>query len=168
MAAQIPLKANYTGAAVVALAEFSSADYVPITQGGTGAITAAAARTALGAAGLTSNTFTAAQIGTPTALAVSANAVAVDLSLANNFTLTLQVTTGQTLSNPTNAVAGQSGHIFITQSATPSTLGYGSNWKPFDGTTPAVSTTASAKNVLSYTVQDATTVWYSLAKAGVA
>lgn len=115
----------------------------------------------------TVNTWTKAQIGSPVALSVSANAVAVDLSLGNNFSLTLQATTGQTLSNPTNAVAGQAGAITITQNGTPSTLAYGSNWKPIDGTTPSVSTTASAVNVINYYVSSSTVIWYALNKGGV-
>ena len=116
----------------------------------------------------TVNSWTKAQIGTPVALSVSANAVAVDLSLGNNYSLTLQATTGQTLSNPTNIVVGQSGNIVITQNATPSTLAYGSYWKSVDGTTPAVSTTASATNVISYYVATSTQIWFALNKNGVA
>jgi len=116
----------------------------------------------------TVNTWTKAQIGSPVALSVSSNAVAVDLSLGNNFTLSLQATTGQTLSNPTNVTAGQSGNIVITQNATPSTLAYGSYWKSVDGTTPAVSTTANAVNVLSYYVVSSTYVMFQLNKNGVA
>ena len=115
----------------------------------------------------TVNSWTKAQIGAVSALSVSANAVAVDLSNANNFSLTLQATTGQTLSNPTNAVAGQSGYIFLTQNATPSTLAYGSNWIPFDGNTPNVSTTASAINTITYVVFNSTNIFYSLSKHGV-
>lgn len=114
------------------------------------------------------NSYTKTQVAPPVALSVVANAVAVDLSLGNNFSLTLQATTAQTLSNPTNAVAGTSGQIGITQNATPSTMAFASNWKPFDGTTPPVSTTANAKNLLSYYVVDATTIFYSLAKNGIA
>ena len=116
----------------------------------------------------TVNSWTKAQIGTPVALSVSANAVAVDLSLGNNFTLSLQATTGQTLSNPTNVTAGQSGNIVITQNATPSTLAYGSYWKSVDGTTPAVSTTANATNVISYYVVNSTYILFALNKNGVA
>jgi hypothetical protein len=113
--------------------------------------------------------FSKAQIGTPVALSVSANAVAVDLSLGNNFTLTLQATTAQTLSNPTNVVAGQKGAIYITQNATPSTLAFASNWiQATTGTAPAVSTTASARNILTYDVFDSTHIYYTLATAGVA
>jgi len=112
--------------------------------------------------------FTKAQIGTPVALTVSANAVAVDLSLGNNFTLTLQATTAQTLSNPTNVVAGQKGAIYITQNATPSTLAFASNWiEATTGTTPSVSTTAGARNILTYDVFDSTHIYYTLMTAGV-
>lgn len=117
----------------------------------------------------TVNTWTKAQIGSPVALSVSANAVAVDLSLGNNFTLTLQATTGQTLSNPTNIVAGQSGNIVITQNATPSTLAYGSYWKSVDGVVaPAVTTTANAVNVISYYAVSSTYIMFALNKNGVA
>lgn len=114
----------------------------------------------------TVNSWTKAQIGTPVALSISANAVAVDLSLGNNFTLTLQATTSQALSNPTNAVAGQSGNITITQNATSSPLTYGTNWKPVDGNAASVSTTASAVNVWSYYVVDSTHIWFQLNKNG--
>jgi hypothetical protein len=113
--------------------------------------------------------YSKAQRGTPVALSVSANAVAVDLSLGNNFTLTLQATTAQTLSNPTNVVAGQKGAIYITQNATPSTLAFASNWiQATTGTAPAVSTTASARNILTYDVFDSTHIYYTLGTAGVA
>lgn len=113
-------------------------------------------------------TFTKAQRGNVISLAIASNLVAVDLSLGNNFSLALQATTGQTLSNPNNAVAGQAGQIALAQNATPSTLAYGSNWIPFDGTTPIVSTTASAQNLLSYYVVDSTHIWFSLNRHGVA
>lgn len=113
--------------------------------------------------------FTKAQIGTPVALSVSSNLIAVDLSLGNNFTLTLQATTAQTLSNPTNVVAGQKGAIYITQNGTPSTLAFASYWiQATTGTAPAVSTTASARNILTYDVFDSTHIYYTLATAGVA
>lgn len=113
--------------------------------------------------------WTKAQYGTPVALSVSANAVAVDLSLGNNFTLTLQATTAQTLSNPSNVVAGQKGAIYITQNATPSTLAFASYWiQATTGTAPAVSTTASARNILTYDVFDSTHIYYTLGTAGVA
>ena len=113
-------------------------------------------------------TFTKAQIGGVVSLSVSGNAIATDLSLSNNFSVSLQATTSQVLSNPTNMVAGQSGQIAILQNATPSALTYGAYWIPFDGTTPSVSTTASAQNLITYYVVDSTHVWYVLNKHGVA
>ena len=136
---------------------------------GTGVPSIAAAGTDYARPDTLSN-WTKAQIGTPVALSVSANAVAVDLSLGNNFTLTLQATTTQTLSNPTNAAAGQSGSIYITQNGTPSLLQYGANWiEASAGTSnPPVSTTAGAQNILSYTVFDSTHIYFTLLKHGVA
>jgi hypothetical protein len=116
----------------------------------------------------TINSWTKAQIGTPVALTVVTNAVAVDLSLANNFSLALQATTSQVLSTPTNAVAGQAGQIAISQNAVPSALTYGANWIPVDGVTPAVSTTPGAQNLLTYYVVDPTHIWFYLNKNGVA
>ena len=87
---------------------------------------------------------------TVTALSVATNAIAIDLSVSNNFSVTLQATTGQTLSAPTNPVAGQSGQINIKQNGTPSTLAYNTFWKFPGGTIPSVSTTASAEDILVY------------------
>lgn len=114
--------------------------------------------------------WTKTQIGVPAVLSVSSNLVAVDLSLGNNFSLQLQNTTGQTLSNPTNAAAGTSGQIAITQSASSaSTLSYGTNWYEVStGTAPSVSTTLGARNLLSYYVFDSTHIYFVLNKAGVA
>lgn len=116
----------------------------------------------------TTQSFTKTQSVTPVALTISANAVAVNLALSNNFTLTLQATTAQAISTPSNAVAGTSGQIAITQNATPSTLTFAAEWISTDGTTQTVSTTANAVNLLSYYVVDSTHVWFTLNKHGVA
>jgi hypothetical protein len=140
-----------------------------ILQGG---VTSAEVLTALGYTPARldlAQVFTKTQSGSPVALTVSANAVAVDLSLGNNFSLSLQATTGQALSNPTNIVAGTSGQIAITQNATPSTLAYDTYWiEASSGSATAVSTTASAQNLLSYYVFDTTHIYYVLNKHGVA
>ncbi len=52
MADKTPLKANFTGTDVTSLGEFAAGDTVPVASGGTGATTAADARTNLGAAAL--------------------------------------------------------------------------------------------------------------------
>lgn len=109
------------------------------------------------------NVWTAAQRGTVTGLTVSANAIAVDLAVSNNFSVTLQNTTTQDLSAPSNPVAGQSGAIAITQAATPSLLTYNAFWD-FNGTAPAVSTVAGSVDVLCYYVVSGTKARCTLVK----
>lgn len=108
-------------------------------------------------------TWTKAQRGAVVALADAAT-VAVDFSLANNFSL--NIVGNRMLGAPTNMVAGQSGCITITQDATGSrTLAYNTAWKFAGGSVPALSTTPNAVDVLTYYVQpNGTTVFSSLAK----
>jgi hypothetical protein len=103
-----------------------------------------------------SQAFTKGQAGTPVAL-TDASSVAVDLSLANNFTLTLAG--NRTLAAPTNVTAGQSGVIVVTQDGTGSrTLAYNSIYKFAGGTAPTLTTTASAVDVLAYYVESSTRI----------
>ena len=100
--------------------------------------------------------FTKAQRGTPVALTDAAT-VAVDLSLGNNFTLTLAG--NRTLGAPTNVTAGQSGVIVVTQDSTGSrTLAYNSVYKFAAGTAPTLTTTASAVDILAYYVESSTRI----------
>ena len=100
--------------------------------------------------------FTKGQAGTPVAL-TDASSVAIDLSLANNFTLTLAG--NRTLGAPTNTTAGQSGVIVVTQDSTGSrTLAYNSIYKFAGGTAPTLTTTASAVDVLAYYVESSTRI----------
>lgn len=99
--------------------------------------------------------FTKAQRGTPVAL--TDGTVAVDLSLGNNFTLTLAE--NSTLSAPTNATAGQSGVIVVTQNATGNfTLGYNTAYKFAGGTVPTVTATANAVSILAYYVESSSRI----------
>lgn len=83
--------------------------------------------------------------------------VAVDMSLSCNFVVTLGG--NRTLGNPTNAVAGQSGSIFVIQDSTGSrTLAYSSNWKFAGGTAPTLSTTANAVDRIDYIVRSSTNI----------
>jgi hypothetical protein len=101
-------------------------------------------------------TLANSSVGTPTALTDAAT-VAVDLSLANHFTLTLGG--NRTLGAPTNATAGQSGVIVITQDATGSrTLAYNSIFKFPGGTAPTLTTAANAVDILVYYVESATRI----------
>ncbi|WP_295169676.1 hypothetical protein [uncultured Brevundimonas sp.] len=92
--------------------------------------------------------------------------IAVDLAAGTNFTVTLAG--NRTLGAPTNAKPGMSGTILIKQDATGSrTLAYNTAWKPF-GSTPALSTAASAVDMLTWIVEDAGKIRFILAKGGAA
>ena len=83
--------------------------------------------------------------------------IAVDMSVGNNFSVTLGG--NRTLGNPTNLTAGQSGVIFITQDGTGSrTLAYSSYWDFPSQTAPTLTTTANAVDVLVYTVRSSTSI----------
>jgi hypothetical protein len=116
----------------------------------------------LGAAALAvTQSFTRAQRGAIVVLADAAT-ITPDFDTGNNFSLT--IAGNRTLANPTNTVAGQSGHIFITQDGTGGrTLAYGSNWK-FVGGAPSLSTASGAIDRLDYTVKSATEIHAALAK----
>lgn len=112
-------------------------------------------------------TYSGAQRGTVNSLTSSSSHISIDMSLGNYFSHALTEST--TLDNPTNAVGGQGGQIVINQHASSAkTLAFGSYWKSLDGSTPTVSTTVSAQNLLSWYAADATHIWYSLNKNGVA
>lgn len=97
--------------------------------------------------------WTKPQRGTPVALTSSGASIAIDLSLANNFTHTTSENT--TLAAPSNPVAGQAGVIVITQGAAAKTLGYNSFWKFPSGTVPTLTASVGAVDVLSYYVESA-------------
>ena len=100
--------------------------------------------------------FTKAQRGTVVALTDQAT-VSMDLSLANNFSLTLAG--NRTLGAPTNVTAGQSGVIVITQDSTGSrTLAFNSVFKFAGGSAPVLTTTASATDLLAYYVESSTRI----------
>ena len=69
-------------------------------------------------------TFTAAQRGSISAVAVAASDTTkqLDFATANNFALTLANTGSCELQNPSNLTAGQCGSIFLNQDATGSRL----------------------------------------------
>lgn len=96
-------------------------------------------------------TYTAGQRGEVTTLTDAAT-IAVDFADSNNFTVTLGG--NQTLGNPTNQVAGQSGSLFVVQDGTGSrTLAYSADWEFAGGTAPTLSTAASAVDRIDYIVR---------------
>jgi len=77
---------------------------------------------------------------------------AVDLSGGLNWTVTT-ATGNSTLGAPTNAKEMQSGCIeFIQDATTPRTMSFASAWKFAGGTVPSLTATASARDLLYYTV----------------
>ncbi len=156
--------AKITGGTITGITDLAVAD------GGTGASTAANARTNLGLVIGTDvqaynannavlnavQSFTVAQRGSITALTDGAT-ITPDFAAANNYSVTLGG--NRTLANPTNITAGQSGVIVITQDGTGSrTLAYGSYFKFAGGTAPTLTTTAAAVDVLAYYVESSTRI----------
>lgn len=156
--------------------KYDSSSTIAVANGGTGATTAAGARSNLGlGTAATGNvgtdvqaydadtaktdvvqSFSVAQRGTITAL-TDGSTITPDFAAANNFSVTLGG--NRTLANPTNLTAGQSGVIVITQDGTGSrTLAYGSYWKFPSGTAPTLTTTAAAVDVLAYYVESSTRI----------
>jgi hypothetical protein len=133
---------------------------LPTSNGGTGAATAGAARTALGleigidiqaynantAFTNTVNAFSKQQGVTPQALTSSSNHIAWNATNGNNASHT--ATENTTLDNPTNLVAGTFYTFVWTQHASSAkTLAYGNKWKFYGSST--VSSTTSAVNVIN-------------------
>jgi len=80
-----------------------------------------------------------------------------DMDTGNFFTVTLGG--NRTLANPTNLTAGQSGLFFIVQDGTGSrTLSYGTYYDFESGAAPTLTTTASAYDIITYTVRSTTSI----------
>lgn len=104
-------------------------------------------------------TLSAAGIDAQSTPAISTATFTPNFAAANHFIIGLvHASCPCTLANPTNIVAGQSGVIAITQSATGSDTitTYGSDYIFTNTTAPVLSTTASAIDYLSYYVEDST------------
>jgi len=99
------------------------------------------------------NQWTAPQVGIYSELLSSSASIVVDFSANSHFYHTM--TEDTTLAAPTGFTAGemQSGVIEFTQHASAAkTLAFNSFWKFSGGTTPTLSTGASAKDVLIWTL----------------
>ena len=147
-----------------------------IAAGGTGANTAATARTNLGLAigtnvqAYDANTaktnvaqgYTKTQNFTATTL-TDASTVSWDAS--NNQVCTVTLAGNRTLGNPSNKVAGATYVLIVKQDATGSrTLAYNSVYKFPNGVTPILSTAANAVDILTF-VTDGTNMYGVCQKA---
>lgn len=86
-----------------------------------------------------------------------AASIIVSMALGNTFVVTLGG--NRVLNTPAQAKAGQSGLIYIYQDGTGSrTMSYGAGWKFSGGTAPTLTTTASAVDLLSFSVRTSTAI----------
>ena len=93
-------------------------------------------------------TFIKQVAGTPVTLTDAAS-IAVDFSTGTNFVVSLGG--NRTLENPSNAVAGQTGHIYVIQDGTGSrTLAFGDAYNFQGGTAPTMSTSVNSVDLLVY------------------
>jgi hypothetical protein len=103
-------------------------------------------------------TFSGPIIGTVTTLTDAAS-IALNLAQGNNFyvQMTSAVGTNRVLENPTNAVIGQCGSIYVIQTVSGTinkTLSYGNAYRFTKGTAPTITQTTSAVDLLVYNVRD--------------
>ena len=106
---------------------------------------------------------TSARAYNPITTLTDAASIAVDFALGNNFLVTIGG--NRTLAAPTNAVAGQTGQIYVIQDGTGSrTLSYNSAYQFVSGAAPTLSTGASDVDILVYSTRSSTTIDAALLK----
>ena len=106
---------------------------------------------------------TSARAYNPITTLTDAASIAVDFALGNNFLVTIGG--NRTLAAPTNAVAGQTGQIYVIQDSTGSrTLSYNSAYQFVSGAAPTLSTGAADVDILVYSTRSASTIDAALLK----
>ena len=103
-------------------------------------------------------TFSGPVVGTVVTLADAAN-ITVNLAQSNNFyiQMTSAVGSSRVLKNPTNAVIGQCGSIYIIQAVSGTadkTMSFGNSYRFKNGLAPAITQSTSAVDILVYNVRD--------------
>ena len=92
------------------------------------------------------------QVYGPVVSLTDAASIAVDMATSNHFAVTLGG--NRTLQNPTNAVAGQVGHIYVYQDGTGSrTLSFGDSYRFIKGTAPTMTTSINSTDLLVFSVR---------------
>ena len=100
---------------------------------------------------------TSARAYNPITTLTDAASIAVNFALGNNFLVTIGG--NRTLAAPTNAVAGQTGNIYVIQDGTGSrTLAYNSAYQFVSGAVPTLSTGASDVDMLIYSARSTATI----------
>jgi len=93
----------------------------------------------------------------PITTLTDATSITSDFAKGNNFLVTLGG--NRTLAAPSNAVAGQSGSIYVIQDGTGSrTLAYNAAWQFVSATVPTLSTGVNDVDMLVYMTRSATTI----------
>ena len=106
---------------------------------------------------------TSARAYNPITTLTDAASIVVDFALGNNFLVTIGG--NRTLAAPSNAVAGQTGQIYVVQDSTGSrTLAYNSAYQFVSGASPTLSTGASDVDILVYSTRSSTTIDAALLK----
>ena len=92
------------------------------------------------------------QVYGPVVSLTDATSIALDMSTGNHFAVTLGG--NRTLQNPTNAVAGQVGHIYVYQDGTGSrTLSFGDSYRFAKGAAPTMTTSINSTDLLVFSVR---------------
>jgi len=100
---------------------------------------------------------TSARAYNPITTLTDAASITSDFAVGNNFLVTLGG--NRTLAAPSNAVAGQSGSIYIIQDGTGSrTLSYNTVWQFVSATVPTLSTGVGDVDMLVYMTRSASTI----------
>jgi hypothetical protein len=106
---------------------------------------------------------TSARAYNPITTLTDATSIVVDFALGNNFLVTIGG--NRTLAAPSNAVAGQTGQIYVVQDSTGSrTLAYNGVYQFVSGAAPTLSTGASDVDILVYSTRSSTTIDAALLK----
>jgi hypothetical protein len=97
------------------------------------------------------------QVYSPIVSLTDAASISLDLSTGNNFAVTLGG--NRTLENPSNAIAGQVGYIYVYQDGTGSrTLSFGNSYRFAEGAAPVMTTSISAVDMLVFSVHGVSAV----------